>query len=331
MNPTPETNEITPIPPRDLAPARRQIGTVALAIAFIFAGSLLLQVLAVTVLELFAPQLKYEPWYAITVSSSAMYLVMPFSLFLYRTAEARKPTETKALSIPVFLGLVAICFSVSFLGNIVGTVVNTIVSSLTGRDAVNELEALTVNTPFWANLLFCGILAPLMEEIFFRKLVIDRLRGFGDLPAILLSGIAFGLLHGNFNQFFYATFMGLLFGYVYLYTGKLRYTVALHAAINLVSGVGMTELIKRIDLDLLASAPLQQLSTQPIAILLLLLYYIFLWGCFVGAIVAVSQLYKHVRFTKAEQPLTKLEWRAVLLKNPSVWLFAAMVVFLFVL
>ena len=326
MNATPQPS---PTPVRDLAPARRQIGTVALAIAFIFAGSLLLQILIMTVLELLAPHLKYEPWYAITVSSGAMYLIMPVSLLLYRTAEAQKPRETKRLSLPVFLGLVAICFSVSFLGNIVGTVVNAIVSALTGREAVNELEALTVNTPFWANLLFCGILAPLMEEIFFRKLVIDRLRAFGDLPAILLSGIAFGLIHGNFNQFFYATFMGILFGYVYLYTGRLRYSVALHAAINLISGVGMTELIKRIDLDLLATAPLQQLSAQPVAMVLLLLYYVFLWGCFLGAIVSCVLLWKHVHIRRAEQPLTPPEWCAVLLKSPAVWTFAAMVLLLF--
>lgn len=330
MNHTPETPE-RPAPLRDLCTARRQLGAVAMAIAFIFAGSLLLQIVAVAILEMLAPHLKYEPWYAITVSGGAMYLAMPLSLFLYRTADAQAPTQTKKLTLPVFLGLVAICFSVSFLGNIVGTAVNAVVSALTGKEAVNELEAVTLHTPFWANLLFCGILAPLMEEIFFRKLVIDRLRTFGELPAILLSGIAFGLIHGNFNQFFYATFMGILFGYVYLYTGRLRYTVALHASINLISGVGMSEIQKRIDPKLLESDPLQLMGDQPLAMLAFVVYLLFLWACFVGAIVAVSQLYRHVRFAKAEQPLTKSEWRAVLLKNPAVWAFAAMVLCLFLL
>lgn len=328
MNHTPQTNDVAPTP-RDLAPARRQIGTVALAIAFIFAGSLLLQVIAITVLEALAPDLKYQPWFAVALSGIAMYLSMLLSLFFYRAAEAQKPTEQKSLSLPVFLGLVAICFSVSFLGSIVGSLVNTVISALTGSDNVNQLETLTLQTPFWANLLFCGILAPLMEEIFFRKLVIDRLRVFGDLPAILLSGIAFGLIHGNFHQFFYATLMGVLFGYVYLYTGQLRYSLALHAAINLISGVGVSEIQKHLDLDAFLRDPMLLFGDQAPSLFAFGVYLLFLWACFIGAIVAVSRLYGQVRLRRAEQPLSRAEWYSVLLKNPAVWLFFVMVLLLF--
>ena len=85
MNPTPSLPD-TPTP-RELSPARRQIGTVALAIAFIFACSLLLQVIAVAVLNELAPDLKYQPWFAVaffrnafTVSfrtPSSTYMVAP--------------------------------------------------------------------------------------------------------------------------------------------------------------------------------------------------------------------------------------------------------------
>ena len=58
---------------------------------------------------------------------------------------------------------------------------------------------------------------------------------------------------------------------------------------------------------------------------LLLLYYVFLWGCFLGAIVSCALLWKHVHIRRAEQPLTPPEWCEVLLKSPAVWTFAAMV------
>ena len=53
----------------------------------------------------------------------------------------------------------------------------------------------------------------------------------------MLSAVCFGLLHQNFFQFFYALGLGLLMGYLYVRTGKLRYTILLHAIINFMGGV----------------------------------------------------------------------------------------------
>lgn len=77
--------------------------------------------------------------------------------------------------------------------------------------------------------------APLAEEYIFRKLIIDRLYERGKPSAILISAILFGLAHGNFEQFFYAFGIGLVFGCIYAETGRLRYSVLLHFIINLIS------------------------------------------------------------------------------------------------
>ena len=42
----------------------------------------------------------------------------------------------------------------------------------------------------------------------FRKLLIDRIVPFGQRVAVVVSGLAFGLFHGNFYQFFYAFSLG---------------------------------------------------------------------------------------------------------------------------
>ena len=54
---------------------------------------------------------------------------------------------------------------------------------------------------------------------------------------IFFSALAFGLMHANFYQFFYAFALGLVLGYVYYKTGRIWYSVVLHAAINFVGSV----------------------------------------------------------------------------------------------
>jgi uncharacterized membrane protein len=52
-----------------------------------------------------------------------------------------------------------------------------------------------------------------------------------------MSALLFGLFHGSLNQLCYAFLLGLVFGYVYIRTGKLRYTIMLHIGINSLSTV----------------------------------------------------------------------------------------------
>ena len=66
-----------------------------------------------------------------------------------------------------------------------------------------------------------------------------------ELLAITVSAISFGLFHGNLTQFFYATLLGLIFGYVYTKTGKVIYSMALHMLVNFFGGF-----VARIFLDI---------------------------------------------------------------------------------
>ena len=81
------------------------------------------------------------------------------------------------------------------------------------------------------------ILAPLVEEWICRKLLIDRIGCYGEKLSVLMSGLIFGLLHQNLFQFFYAFAVGCLFAYVYVRTGRIWYTVVLHAIVNFLGAV----------------------------------------------------------------------------------------------
>ena len=83
--------------------------------------------------------------------------------------------------------------------------------------------------------------APVFEELIFRKLLLDRLRPFGDRCAILLCGVAFGLYHVNLGQFFYAAALGMVLAGIVLKTGKIWHSMVCHAALNL-SSLGFSAL-----------------------------------------------------------------------------------------
>lgn len=80
--------------------------------------------------------------------------------------------------------------------------------------------------------LAVGIIAPIFEELSFRKLLFGVLRKEGNAFGIIMSGFLFGLWHGNFSQMFFACLVGMLFAYVLAKTGNIFLTMAIHIINN---------------------------------------------------------------------------------------------------
>jgi hypothetical protein len=96
-------------------------------------------------------------------------------------------------------------------------------------------------------MLTVVIIGPIVEEFIFRKLIIDRLSRYGELVAIMSSAIAFGLYHGNFYQFFYATMTGLILGYMYAKTRDVKYSIFMHMLINFMGTIAIIPFTKSYD------------------------------------------------------------------------------------
>lgn len=312
----------------DVRRERMTLGIPLLSLASIFLFASLAQVFLHLLFSLFLPALVAASWYGTLLSALSLYgIAMPFSLLIYRMVPSCAPRRQR-MSLPVFLGLFAIAIALTYVGNLVGILVNAVIGVITGEPVGNEFAESVSSSSLWENLLTVGILAPIMEEIFFRKLMLDRIAHLGDVPAMLISGIAFGLVHGNFSQFFYAAAVGILFGYIYLRTGRIRYTIALHMCVNLLGGVWAPEMVKLLEKEAEElSFPLMLLQSP--AGLLYLGYLLLVGLCFVGAIVAVVLLWRRIRFQGSQSPMTGKEWRSVLLFNPATVLFLLVVLLLF--
>ena len=83
-------------------------------------------------------------------------------------------------------------------------------------------------------LILIVIIAPVMEELFFRGIILDGLlQNYKPRKSILWSSFLFGLAHLNPWQFIPAMILGLLIGWVYWKTGSLVNCMFLHFSVNL--------------------------------------------------------------------------------------------------
>lgn len=90
-----------------------------------------------------------------------------------------------------------------------------------------------MSAPFVPQLVMTCILAPVLEEMLFRGIILRSfLRQYERRYAILGSAVVFGFAHGNIYQLVYATLFGVCAGWLYERTRSLVPGIALHIGVN---------------------------------------------------------------------------------------------------
>lgn len=174
----------------------------------------------------------------LTILSAICNYILPFPILIYlmRKIDSQK-LETENINITQFIVYISITLTLMWIGNIIGLAITAGLGALFHSEISNPVQTLINSSDIMLNLLLVSIIGPIFEEIFFRKLLIDRTIKYGARVSIILSAIIFAFFHGNLNQFFYAFLIGGFFAYVYIKTGKITYTIILHIIVNLMGSV----------------------------------------------------------------------------------------------
>lgn len=82
-----------------------------------------------------------------------------------------------------------------------------------------------------------AILPAVVEELMFRGMVLGGMLKGADTKkkkviAVVLSALIFALIHGSAQQFMFPFMMGIVFGTIYMLTGNIWYTIAMHGVNN---------------------------------------------------------------------------------------------------
>lgn len=86
-------------------------------------------------------------------------------------------------------------------------------------------------------ILYTCIMAPILEEIILRGFVLNSFKKYGDMTAILVSSIAFAMIHMNPIQIPVGFLTGLLLGFVTIKTGNIGLAILIHMANNTLNGL----------------------------------------------------------------------------------------------
>lgn len=172
---------------------------------------------------------------------SSLAFLLPYSVFVKIRGERisdlisfEKPK--KGITLPVIL--LAFGF---FTFASVGVSIGGQIFSFFGID----YTSVTSNTKLPSSLpalilsfVSTAVLPPLIEEFALRGVVMGTLKKFGEVFAVVVSALLFGMMHGNFDQFPYAFVLGLVMGFAVIKTGSLWTSVIIHAINNTVSWCG---------------------------------------------------------------------------------------------
>lgn len=203
-----------------------------------------------------------------------------------------------------------------YSANLFGVLVTNALNRFFHIVSHNSVQTLLMEDNILLKIIFAVILAPLFEETVFRKFLIDRTKRFGGRTAVVLSALAFGLFHGNLNQFFYAAVLGLVFGYVYLNTGKLRYTIALHMLINFMGGIIAPLLLNHMPDFVSENVSIKLIAAAG--------YFLVLFAAYLLGFVRLCIRARTVRFDIQPDELVPNEGRKAAWLNPGIITFTVM-------
>lgn len=189
------------------------------------------------------------------------------------------------------MGMFPAFYGLSFLVNMLTMLASKLFENTDLYKSFNTVNELTPDNMFCAAVLLFQlvVIAPIFEEFWFRGIVLESLRPYGNGFAILISGLMFGLTHANFNQFFYASVLGICLGYIAVSTKSIVTTTIMHAMFNGMSGI-MLFLITFDDVgDYLVGKSTEK---TPAVVCYLVFCFIMIMLMIIGVFMAIAKLRK---------------------------------------
>lgn len=165
-----------------------------------------------------------------------------FSIFMFKflTKQSLKKTlynfSYTKVSFRVVLISIGLGVIVYFLNIFIASFFNAILTSM-GYEFSSSSS--TGNVTIWTlvlGLIFTAVLPAICEENLHRGMLLFGNTGMGMKNNILLTGLMFGLLHMNIEQFFYATIIGIFLNFVLYITESVYPCMIIHFMNN---GIGV--------------------------------------------------------------------------------------------
>lgn len=220
-------------------------------LVYVLVGQLL-SMGAFYVLKSIAPELLKSDAVLLAIDGISKYVIaFPIAYFLIKPIQSSIPSNRK-LSIKELIKGLSITSLLMYVGQYISLILmDTVQTNFVGQQATDTSADIAnlLSVDRLVVLLALNILAPIIEGLLFRKLLVDRLRPYGEKIAVFFSALLFALSCGDLYSFFTAFFVGAALSYIYVKTGKLIYTVVIHMFISVFFNTLSVYLLSLIDLE----------------------------------------------------------------------------------
>lgn len=108
----------------------------------------------------------------------------------------------------------------------------TLIADLFFKDVTTSTMTQKVMQNLGLSIFTTALLPGLVEETLFRGILYSKLRKANPIKGILLSALFFGIAHMNFQQFCYAFFLGIVFGFLIEATDSIFASMTAHMVFN---------------------------------------------------------------------------------------------------
>ena len=160
---------------------------------------------------------------------SEMTILVPGLIWmLIHNASFRRDLGFKKIKVSTILMTILLSYLLSPLISLVN-----VLSQLYSDNTVLGFSADMIDMNVFVLVLIVGFFGPFCEEFIFRGIIGQSMKRFGSvLATALVSGLYFGLMHLNFNQFCYAFVLGVIFQIVNYASGSVYTSMIMHTVFN---------------------------------------------------------------------------------------------------
>lgn len=287
-----------------------------------FMGSFLIpmiQIVALVFLYTWVPERMSDFSFIFLANMLLMYLLgMPLMILIIVCIRPQKVICRRRMSVGQLIVAFIMSYAMINIGNIAGNFLTAMIGSFIGTEVENSLVSVVNNTNLLMNFGLMVLCAPVLEEVIFRKILVDRIAVYGEGMAVFLSGLFFGLFHGNLNQFVYAFLLGMFFAFIYVKTGEIRYTIILHMLINFFGSIVSTWVLNTSGYEKMSGA----YQNAPIGGMVLLAgYLLLLVGLTIAGVVLLIIYRKKFRLLPGERVIPKGKRFVTIMLNPGMLIF----------
>ncbi len=174
--------------------------------------------------------------YSIVVSIIPIFVSIIILLIGFNrkfTFSSLKPTVTNKK----FIAITALGMASILLGSNAAAITNALMDAFSLKTSEVAAPEGAYHTIVF--LLVYIVLAPVTEELLFRGIILERLRRYGDIFAVLSSAMMFSLLHASLQSFPSAFISGVIFALISIYSGSPLASMIVHATNNALSVISI--------------------------------------------------------------------------------------------